>query len=66
MSTGENIRRLREGAGLTQAELGKRVGVSQSMIAQIERGRKEPSLALCRELVEALECRIGDIIGESA
>ena len=66
MTTGENIQRLREAAGLTQEELGKQTGVSQSMIAQIERGRKEPSLGLSRDLAAALGCGVIDIIGESA
>lgn len=33
----------RQRSGLTQLELGKSVGLSQSMIAHIEAGTKEPS-----------------------
>jgi putative transcriptional regulator len=33
---------LREKLGLTQEELGQKVGLTQSMIAHIEAGRREP------------------------
>lgn len=36
MSVGENIRLAREKAGLSQSDLARRIGVSQSAIAQIE------------------------------
>ena len=37
----QRIADLREGAGLTQAELAKRTGVSQPMIAKLESGRAD-------------------------
>lgn len=37
---GRRIRKLREAAGLSQAELGRRVGRSQSEIAKIEMGER--------------------------
>jgi len=40
-------------AGLTQAELGKRVGRPQSSIARWERGAVTPSFETLRELVRA-------------
>lgn len=44
MGLGVNVRRLREKAGLQQAELADRVGISRAMICQIERSMKIPSL----------------------
>lgn len=48
------IRVAREGAKLTQAQLGDRVGVTGSAISAYETGRDRPSpdvaVALCREL----------------
>lgn len=38
----ERLAKLRENKGLTQQQLGKAVGLSQSMIAYIEAGRKDP------------------------
>jgi transcriptional regulator with XRE-family HTH domain len=40
-------------AGLTQAELGARLGKPQSVIARWERGTVQPSLESLRELVRA-------------
>ncbi|MDA8020474.1 MAG: helix-turn-helix domain-containing protein [Thermoanaerobaculia bacterium] len=36
---GDFIKEVREQVGLTQSELGKILGVSQSRISQVERGR---------------------------
>lgn len=54
MKIAENLKKLREAAGLSQAELAKRVGTNQSMIAHIENGFKIPSLALTVELAFVL------------
>ena len=55
------IREARKRAGLTQAELARRVGTTQSVIARLERGATAPSLERVRALVEAsgLELRVG-------
>jgi transcriptional regulator with XRE-family HTH domain len=47
------IREARLRAGLTQRELGQRVGRPQSQIARWERGRVEPSLETLRKLIRA-------------
>jgi putative transcriptional regulator len=44
------LRELRTGGGLTQEELGKKVGVSRQAIIAIETGRHEPSLTLAYRL----------------
>jgi transcriptional regulator with XRE-family HTH domain len=55
------IREARLRAGLTQAELGRRVGRPQSAIARWERGAVKPSLETVRDLVRAcgLELKLG-------
>lgn len=54
------IRLARDKAGLTQAELALRAGVSQQTISSYETGRKEPTLPSLERLLEAagLEMRI--------
>lgn len=52
MSIAENIKRLREEKGLSQFEFAKIVGVSQPMIAQIERGTKNPSFQIGVEIAK--------------
>jgi transcriptional regulator with XRE-family HTH domain len=43
----------RKAAGLTQRELARRAGTSQSVIARIERGQASPSLDTLRRLLAA-------------
>ena len=48
------LKRNREKQGLSQNNLAKRLGVTQTFISEIERGRKNPSLEqffrICKEL----------------
>jgi transcriptional regulator with XRE-family HTH domain len=53
MNGGRLIREGRRRAGLTQAELARRVGTTQSAIARLERGRTEPSLERVGQLLRA-------------
>ena len=55
LSIAEVIREERKKAGLSQAELGKRLGVSQSMIAQYECGIRTPKIPTIRRIADALE-----------
>jgi predicted transcriptional regulator len=48
------LRRWRLSLGLTQAELARRAGVSQPLIARIERGGVDPRLSTLRSVVRAL------------
>ncbi|PZU32264.1 MAG: transcriptional regulator [Actinomyces sp.] len=41
-----DVRALREARGLTQAQLGKALGVSRQSVNSIEKGRYDPSLPL--------------------
>ena len=52
--TPEEIRRLRKTAGLTQKELSKKAGVSQSLIARIENKTVDPRLSTIKKIVEAM------------
>ena len=52
MVDGSKIRALREQADLTQTELGKIVGVEQSMIGYIEREVKRPSFELLARIAD--------------
>lgn len=61
MSVGENVRRLRKQANMSQAELAKIVNVSAPMICQIERGTKAPSFQLGIELAAALGCDVKEL-----
>lgn len=62
MSTGANIKRLREQHGLTQEQLGKMVDVSRSTITQWERGWTTPRMGNVQLLAGALGVSTADII----
>ncbi len=64
MSVGENILRLREKQGITQVRLAEDAGISQAMLCQIERGTKNPSLQVGRELARLLGCEMEDLFAE--
>lgn len=64
MSTGANIRRLREQRGLTQEQLGKMVDVSRSTITQWERGWTTPRMGNVQILAGALGVSTADIIAD--
>jgi transcriptional regulator with XRE-family HTH domain len=53
MLSADLIREARLRSGLTQAELGRRVGRAQSSIARWERGAVTPSFETLRELIRA-------------
>ena len=56
MVSGDLIREARQRAGYSQAELGRRLGRSQSEIARWERGAVQPSLERVREIVRTCGC----------
>ena len=56
----DEILKARATAGITQAEVAKRVGTTQSAIARLESGtgRHSPSIATLQKYAHALGCRL--------
>jgi transcriptional regulator with XRE-family HTH domain len=63
---GDRIRRRRENRGLRVSELADMVGVSSSLISQIERGKAFPSILTLKKIADTLHTTVGDLLGESA
>jgi transcriptional regulator with XRE-family HTH domain len=63
---GERLALLRKEAGVTQAQLGQRVGLSQQMIADYESGTRQ-HIPLCRllSIAEALDMDVDDLLKHS-
>ena len=59
---GENICRIRESRQITQGCVAEKVGISQAMLCQIERGTKNPSLQVGRDIADILHCKIDDLL----
>jgi transcriptional regulator with XRE-family HTH domain len=58
-----NVKRLRAQRDLTQAELAKRVKVSQAFIAQLETGKEtNPTLDTVRKLAKALKVTVAELV----
>ncbi|MDE2041138.1 MAG: helix-turn-helix domain-containing protein, partial [Patescibacteria group bacterium] len=55
---GSLISRLREDRGLTQAELGRKIGTTQSVVARIEKGEQNLSTKTLAKISEALDREI--------
>jgi len=54
----EMIRRKREEKGWSQYKLAKAVGITQSFMNEIEKGKKSPSIEVFFRICEALEIPI--------
>lgn len=61
MTEGERIKLKRKEAGLTQKQLGERIGVSGAMIAQYENGLRRPKIETLRRIANALEIPERDV-----
>lgn len=64
MTTGERIKKRRTELGMTQSELGARLGIQKSAVSKIERGavvnlKRDTIAALCR----ALDCSPSYLMG---
>lgn len=68
MLSADLIYMARNRAQLTQAELGRRLGLPQSQVSRWERGQVEPSLETLRRLVRAcgLELTLGLANGDDS
>ncbi len=62
---GMRIKRKREILGLQIKELSVTIGVTSSLISQIERGKAFPSIVTLKKIAEALDIKVGDLIGEN-
>lgn len=49
-----SIRQIRESAGITQAELARRLGVHQPLVARWESGRRMPKVETLQRIADAL------------
>lgn len=64
MALAENIKRLREEKGLTQAELASLVGVAQPAVAQYEMGNKVPTIIVGVQLAKRLNTTCEKLVND--
>lgn len=61
----KKISQRRKLQGYTQTQLAERVGITQAFLAEIENGRKRPSLDVLERLCDALGCSADYLLGIS-
>lgn len=57
-----NLKRCRERAGITQAELARRTELDATTISFFERGKRTPRLDTLVKLTGALDCRADELL----
>ena len=62
---GERLTQLRKAKGLTQTELGEKIGISQRMIAYYEKDEAQPPGPMLINLANALETTIDELLGKT-
>ena len=61
---GRNIRARRQRLGLSLEALAKRSGVSSTMLSEVERSVKNPTVKLAYQIAKALSCTLTDLLDE--
>ena len=58
-----NVRRLREGRGLSQQQIAKAAGIPRATWSNIESGTANPTLAVLTKVATALQVRLEELLG---
>jgi len=62
VNVGDNIKRLRKMRGLTQADLGRKLGITQSAIGQFEKGSSSLKLETIEKIANALDIPVNALL----
>ncbi|MDO4312373.1 MAG: helix-turn-helix transcriptional regulator [Eubacteriales bacterium] len=62
MTFGEKVKELRIRKGLSQKQLGEKMGIRQQTVAQYEKAIEQPKLATVRKISNALDVTIGELV----
>jgi transcriptional regulator with XRE-family HTH domain len=61
---GDNVRRLRTAAGLSQAELAERMGVDRAYVSGLEQGARNPTIITLWHTAKALGAKLHELTRE--
>ena len=64
-AVGENVRRERKAAGLTQEKLAEKADLAPRVLQRIEAGQITILISTLRRLRKAIGCRFEDLLGQS-
>ncbi|MCR2049999.1 helix-turn-helix domain-containing protein [Acetatifactor muris] len=65
MNFGESIKQIRKEKGLTQKQLGEKLGISQSAIGQFESNKANPKMETIQKIADALNVSLNDLVPDS-
>lgn len=65
MFFGEKVKALRKEKGLSQRQLGEKMGVKQQTVAQYEKAIEQPKLSTVRKIAEALGIPLSELTERS-
>ena len=63
MTIGQRIKAARKNAGLTQKELGQRLGVAYQTLAQWENDLRKPKYETIQRIIDALDISFSELMG---
>ncbi len=64
-SIGANVRQRRRALGLSLEALAEASGVSSTMLSEVERSRKNPTVKLAYQIARALGCSLTDLLDDA-
>lgn len=64
MTSGEKLRALRKGKGMTLTDVAEAAGCTASLISQVERGKANPSLSTLRNICRALDIPLFSLLDD--
>lgn len=66
MQFGRSLREARERAGLSQADVAARLGMTQSYVSRVERGDQNITLSACAAFAQAVGCIFSTVLTPAA
>ena len=61
---GQNLRRYRLAAGLSQEAVAERMGVDRAHVSSMERGQQNVTILTVWQVAQAVNCRSADLLDE--
>jgi len=61
---GQNVRRLRLAANLSQEAVAELMGVDRAYVSALELGKRNPTVITLWQVAEALQVRLADLVNE--
>lgn len=59
---GQNIKRIREGRGMSQGDISRKLDMDRGYISSVENGRKNPTIETLDKIAGALGISVHDLI----